>query len=51
MDHYLVYMQFQILIIIKVIHHIYCIVWNCIIFMRKGFFKDGKFKFDVTFTH
>lgn len=21
------------------------------IFVRKGFFKDGKFKFDVTFTN
>lgn len=25
------------------------IVWNCIIFIRKGFFKDGKFKFDLIF--
>lgn len=27
------------------------VVWNCIIFIRKGFYKDGKFKFDLSFTH
>ena len=29
----------------------YYVVWNCIIFVRKGFYKDGKFKFDVVFSH
>lgn len=25
------------------------LVWNCIIFVRRGFYKDGKFKFDLIF--
>jgi ubiquitin-protein ligase len=26
------------------------LVWNCIIFVRKGYYKNGKFKFNATFS-
>lgn len=25
--------------------------WNCIIFIRQGFYKDAKFKFNLIFPH